>query len=164
MSVMNTETGDSARVVSRLEFMVRWGDSDAAGMTYYVKYFDWFTDGRIAFMQQVGLPYMANIHARGMDMLVTDTACRYRSSLRPEEKAILETTVTALTRTRVSFSYRVLREDETVAAEGVTNHAFVDGNGKPFNIAKRYPDLWEALNAAFGFGSGRETGKEMPSN
>ena len=148
---MKNDLDGNFPVLSRLEFTVRWGDSDAAGVTYYAKYFDWFTDGRIALMQQVGLPYMETVHYRGFDMLVIDAHCYYKASLRPEEKAILETGVTSLSRTRVAFAYRVLREDGATVVEGATTHAFVDRQGKPFNLAKKYPDLWEALCQKLNF-------------
>lgn len=41
----------------RLGLEVGWGDVDAAGIVYYVKYFDWFSDGRVALLKQVNLPY-----------------------------------------------------------------------------------------------------------
>ncbi|MDF9407340.1 MAG: acyl-CoA thioesterase YbgC [Pelotomaculum sp. PtaB.Bin013] len=143
---------DNATV--RVEFTVRWGDCDAAGITYYAKYFDWFTDGRIAFLEKAGLPYMATFHNHGIELVVIDAFCRYRLSLRPVEKVFLETSVASLTRTRITFTYRILKEDNTVAAEGSTNHAFVDERGKPFNLAKKYPELWDELYRTLGEGGG----------
>ncbi|MDD3652859.1 MAG: acyl-CoA thioesterase [Desulfotomaculaceae bacterium] len=147
---MKTGTEHKGSDAVRVEFTVRWGDCDAAGVTYYAKYFDWFTDGRIAFLDQVGLSYMDIFHNQGIELVVIDAFCRYRLSLRPVEKVILETSITSLTRTRITFAYRVLKEDNTVTAEGSTNHAYVDDRGKPFNIAKRYPSLWEELSRKIG--------------
>jgi len=151
---MKTDLEYNSNAAVRMEFTVRWGDCDAAGITYYAKYFEWFTDGRIAFLEKVGLPYMATFHNRGVELVVIDAFCRYRLSLRPVEKVVLETSVTSLTRTRVTFAYRVLKEDNTVAAEGSTNHAFVDERGKPFNLAKRYPELWDEIFRVLGKGGG----------
>lgn len=137
----------------RVAFSVRWGDCDAAGITYYAKYFDWFTDGRMALFDELGLPYTATFHNKGVELVVIDAFCRYRLSLRPEEKVFLETGIAALTRTRVTFSYRIFKEDNTLAAEGSTNHAFVDERGKPFNVAKKYPALWEELERTLGAGA-----------
>ena len=129
-----------------VELTVRWGDCDAAGITYYAKYFDWFTDGRVALLENIGLPYMTTFHNHGIEMVVIDAFCRYRLSLRPMEKIYLEASIASLTRTKVTFNYRVLKEDKSVAAEGSTNHAFVDERGKPFNLAKRIPDLWDEIS------------------
>lgn len=143
---MKTENEYNGYDAVRLEFTVRWGDCDAAGVTYYAKYFDWFTDGRMTFFNKVGLSYMDIFHNQGLELVVIDAFCRYRLSVRPDEKVILETIVTSLTRTRVTFSYRIMKEDNTVAAEGSTNHAYVDERGKPCNIAKKNPGLWEELS------------------
>jgi len=147
---MNTGQEYNGNAAVRVEFTVRWGDCDAAGITYYAKYFDWFTDGRMAVFEKVGLPYMATFHDNGVELVVIDAFCRYRSSLRLAEKAFLEASIASLTRTRITFVYRILREDNTVAAEGSTNHAFVDERGKPFNIAKKYPELWDKLYRTIG--------------
>jgi len=136
----------------QVEFTVRWGDCDAAGITYYAKYFDWFTDGRIALLEKVGLPYMATFHNHGIELVVIDAFCRYRLSLRPVEKVFLETGISSLTRTRITFTYRILKEDNTIAAEGSTNHAFVDERGKPFNLAKKHPELWDEIYRTLGDG------------
>lgn len=149
---MNSGKDYNGNATVRAEFTVRWGDCDAAGITYYVKYFDWFTDGRFAFLEKVGLPYMTTFHNHGIELVVIDAFCRYRLSLRPVEKVFLETGIASLTRTRITFTYRILKEDNTVAAEGSTNHAFVDERGKPFNLAKKYPELWDEIYRTLGEG------------
>ena len=142
---MNTDSDYKGKPAVRIGLTVRWGDCDAAGIAYYVKCFDWFTDGRIALLESVGLPYMSSFHNSGIEIVVVDAFCRYRSSLRPMDKIYLETSIATLARTRITFSYRIFKEDNTVAAEGSTNHAFVDDRGKPFNMAKRNPALWEEV-------------------
>ena len=133
-------------VICRKETEVRWGDCDAAGITYYAKYFDWFSDGRIELFRQVGLPYMADFHQQGIFLVAVEASCRYRHSLKPEEKIVLETRLSKLTRTRLEFKYRIFKkEDGILAAEGTTSHAYVDAQGKPFDIKKKHLLLWEKL-------------------
>lgn len=145
---MNAGQDCANKLTVPVDFTVRWGDCDAAGITYYAKYFDWFTDGRIAFLEKMSLPYMDTFHNHGIELVVIDAFCRYRLSLRPMEKIILETSIASLTRTRITFTYRILKEDRTVAAEGSTNHAFVDERGKPFNLAKKHPAVWDEIYQA----------------
>jgi len=135
--------------VCRLAMKVRWGDCDAAGIVYYAKYFDWFSDGRIELFEQIGLPYRTTFHEAGVELVAIEAACRYKHSLRPEEKILLETCLTGLTRSRLEFCYRVFRqEDGLLAAEGITAHAYVDGRGKPFDVKKRLPALWDKISRA----------------
>ena len=135
--------------VCRLAMKVRWGDCDAAGIVYYIKYFDWFSDGRIELFERIGLPYRTTFHERGIELVAIEAACRYKHSLQPEEKILLETRLTKLTRSRLEFCYQVFRqEDGLLAAEGMTAHAYVDSRGKPFDVKKRHPALWAGINLA----------------
>ena len=130
---------------------VRWGDCDAAGMVYYAKYFDLFTDGRIALLQQIGLPYQQTFQDQGIVVVAVEAICRYRKNLKPEEKYLLTTRLAHLTRSRMVFEYVITKyDDHGVAAEGKTVHAYVDDTGKPFDLKIRRPDLWERLAEAFG--------------
>jgi acyl-CoA thioester hydrolase len=92
---------------------------------------------------------MSTFHRQNINMVALEAGCRYRRSLWPEEVIILETTLVTLTRTRIGFKYTILKKDGAPAAEGFTTHAYVDERGKPFDIKKRHPALWEEMNAAF---------------
>lgn len=128
------------------EMEVRWGDCDAAGIVYYAKYFDLFTDGRVALLKQVGLPYQQFFHEQGIVVVAVEATCRYRKNLKPEEKYILNTRLAHLGRTRMIFEYVITKlEDKTVATEGRTVHTFVNDTGKPFDLKKKRPDLWAQL-------------------
>jgi len=135
--------------VCRMGMKVRWGDCDAAGIVYYARYFDWFSDGRVELFANIGLPYRKTFHEKGIELVAVEASCRYRQSLRPEEEIILETFLTKVTRARLEFRYRVLRrEDGVLTAEGATAHAYVDAEGKPFDVKKRHPLLWEEIGRA----------------
>jgi len=141
-------------IVSRQEMEVRWGDCDAAGIVYYAKFFDWFSDGRVGLLKQVGLPYHANFHEQGIVMVAIEAHCRYRKSMRPEERFVLETRLAELSRSRMTFTYVITRQgDGAVVAEGKTAHAYVDSAGKPFDCQKRYPALWDRLCEIFAAGN-----------
>jgi acyl-CoA thioester hydrolase len=133
-------------ISNQQEMEVRWGDCDAAGIVYHPRYFDLFTDGRVALFKQIGLPYQQTFHEQGIVVVVVEAHCRYHSSLKPEDKYTLTTKLTHLGRTRISFEYVITRADNhAVAVEGKTMHTYVDTQGKPFDLKKRHPDLWEQL-------------------
>jgi len=119
---------------------------------YYVNYFDWFTDARTEFFNQINLPYKEIFYERGILLLIIEAGCKYKYSLRPEEKVVLETWLARLTRTRLEFGYRVKKSAGLVAAEGFTVHAYVDRQGKPFDLKKRFPLLWDRLLHTTTFG------------
>lgn len=134
----------------RLEMEVGWGDCDAAGIAYYTQYFDWFSNGRIQFFKKYGLPYMTIFHRQNINIVALEAGCRYKKSLQPEEIVILETVLTTLSRTRIGFKYKIFKKDGVLAAEGFTNHAYVDERGRPFDLKKRHPALWQEINDIFG--------------
>lgn len=145
----NLEGGGIISNVQKME--IRWGDCDAAGIVYHPRYFDLFTDGRVALFKQIGLPYQQSFHEQGIEVVVVEASCRYHNSLKPEDKYILTTKLTHLGRTRMNFAYVItMPENQTVAVAGKTMHAFVDTQGKPFDLKKRRPDLWEKLEECIG--------------
>lgn len=113
---------------------------------YYARYFDWFTEGRIAFLREQNLSYMDTFHRNGIVAVAIHAHCDYHRALAPEETIAIETALTGLTPTRMTFGYHLYKAPgDTLAAEGETQHAFVDADGRPFNLKKRFPELWERL-------------------
>lgn len=135
---------DSFPVVD-LEMRVTWGDSDPAGISYYARTFDWFTNGRMNFFRSYGFPYMETFHGQGIALINLHADCDYKKMVRPGEKIFIRTSLTDLSRTRMTFTYQVIKEDGPLAEEGKTLHAFTDFDGKPFNLKKRFPVLWEQM-------------------
>ena len=141
---------DADGITNRQELEVRWGDCDAAGIVYYAKYFDLFTDGRVALLKKINIPYQKFFHDQGIVVVAVEATCRYRKSLLPEERYFLSTKLSRLSRSRMVFDYVITSaENEQLVAEGRTVHAFVDSTGKPFDIKKKHPGLWSQLQGNY---------------
>ncbi|MDB5085419.1 MAG: hypothetical protein JWN30_2305 [Bacilli bacterium] len=130
---------------SQMEMMVAWGDCDAAGISYYARAFDWFTNGRMQFLDFYEFPYMETFHSKGISLVCLTADCQYKKMLHPQEKITVRTFLTSLTRTRMTHTYQIFKKDGSLAAEGKTSHAYVDHEGIPFNLKKRFPQLWQKL-------------------
>lgn len=130
---------------SEMNMTVTWGDSDSAGISYYAKTFDWFTNGRLHFLNFYGIPYMETFHHQGIALVCLHADCDYKKMVRPEEHLTVQTLLTELTRTRMTFTYRIFDANEQLVQEGITRLVYTDENGKPFNIEKRNPALWQQL-------------------
>jgi len=135
---------DSFPVVD-FEMRVTWGDSDPAGISYYARTFDWFTNGRMNFFRSYGFPYMETFHDKGIALINLHADCDYKKMVTPGDKIFIRTSLTDFSRTRMTFTYQVLTEDGKLAEEGKTLHAFTDTAGKPFNLSKRFPELWDQM-------------------
>ena len=81
-----------------MEMTVAWGDCDAAGISYYARTFDWFTNARMQLLAAHGFPYMDAFHREGISMVCLTADCKYKKTLRPEEKIAVHASVTELSR------------------------------------------------------------------
>ena len=109
---------------------VRYSETDKMGVAYHGRYLDWFEVGRNEYCRQSGKSYL-EWEADGIMLPVVEAHCRYKSSLRYDDEAEIETRISKLSRVSVEFSYRVINKSTgKLAAEGYTKHAFVDLEGK----------------------------------
>lgn len=135
--------------VSYHKMEIGWGDCDAAGITYYAKYFDWFCDARFKLLRDFGIQYSTWFLNNHISLVVLETGCRYKSLLYLEEPITIKTNLVNLSKTRATFNYTILKTNEEIAASGFTKHAYVNGDGKVCNLEKCQPDLWKKLDSAF---------------
>lgn len=124
---------------------VRYAETDAMGVVYYGRYLEWFEVGRSEFMRVGGFPY-SRLEAEGVFLPVVEVRCRYRRPARYDDLVTVRTAVTAVTPVRLTIVYEIRREGELLA-EGSTEHAFVDAQGRPLNLQRTRPDLWQVLVA-----------------
>jgi acyl-CoA thioester hydrolase len=126
-------------------YRVIYGDTDQMGVVYYANYLRWFEMGRTELLRHIGLPYSA-VEASGVFFPVTEVSCRYHKPARFDDEIVVETTLAALGRATLEFSYRITRKnDARLLAEGATRHACVDRSGK---VAKMTAELETVLKQA----------------
>jgi acyl-CoA thioester hydrolase len=129
----------------RFEIRVRYGDTDQMGFAYYAHYLRWFEIGRAEMLRSLGTSYRA-VEEAGTLLPVVEARCRYLRPARYDELLAIETGVLRLQRASVRFGYRVVRSDGgELLALGMTEHCFLDRDGKPGRPA---PVLAELLRRA----------------
>jgi acyl-CoA thioester hydrolase len=112
------------------------------GVVYYANYLRWFEKGRSELLRQSGIPYVS-IERLGMHFPVTEVSCRYFRSAHYDDLIKIETRLASFRRASLTFTYRVLREDEnTLLASGSSKHACVDDQGRILRIPN---DLMKTL-------------------
>jgi len=132
---------------SEMEMYVTWGDCDAAGISYYARNFDWFTNGRLHFFREHGFPYMTKLHENNIFLVCISANCQYKKMLYPDEKITVRTYLKSFSRAKMTFLYEVIKQTGEIAAEGSTVHAFADQSGHAFDMKKRFPELWSEMNS-----------------
>lgn len=117
-------------------YRVIYGDTDQMGVVYYANYLRWFEMGRTELLRQIGAAYSA-VEEAGFFFPVTEVSCRYLKPARFDDEITVETTLTALGRATLDFSYKITRKnDGQTLAEGWTRHACVDGKRKLAKISQ----------------------------
>lgn len=125
----------------RFPFRVRYGDTDQMGMAYYANYLRWFEVGRAEMLRSLGSSYRA-VEEAGIRLPVLEARCRYLRPARYDDALVVETGILALRRAAVTFGYRVrLAEDDTLLAHGITEHCYLDPNGKPVRPPAWFQEL-----------------------
>ena len=120
---------------------VIFGDTDAAGIVYYGNYLRWFEVGRAELMRRKGFSYLDTME-RGVLLPVIEAGARYHASARYDDELRIHAGVRDVRGVRLTFGYRIDREDGTRLVTGHTVHAFTGRDGRPV----RPPPEFRALS------------------
>lgn len=133
---------------SSTNLKVRYAETDQMGIVHHSNYYVYFEAAREDFIQGAGISYR-DMEEQGIMMPLVETQCRYMEGAKYADKLIIETTIDELSPAKVALQYSVIREaDHKVLAKGKTIQTFVDSKSfRIINIKKKYPDIWEKLEA-----------------
>ncbi len=122
---------------------VRWAECDAAGIIYHARVFDWFSEGRIAWLNDHQLSYYELLRPHGVELLVKSATAAFHHALRHGDPVRLRISMETLTPTRVSFRYWMAApaNPDVTALEGLTEHAFVVDN-RARRLDRMFPDIF----------------------
>ena len=114
-------------------------------VVYHTHYFVWFELGRTELMRELGCPYAALEDEQGVFFPLREVQARYRAPARYDQVLDVHTTLSSVGAAKVRFDYRVCRQDDgKLLVTGFTEHAAVDGRGRPVRLPE---DLRERLLA-----------------
>jgi acyl-CoA thioester hydrolase len=129
---------------SRYVVRVRFGETDLMGIVHHGSYLAYCEAGRVEYMHRRGVEYLKWAES-GLHLPVVEAHLRYRRTARFDERLVVDTKMTALTRVTVRFDYRISREaDSELVAEGYTLLACVGDDHTPKRIP---PEVREILSA-----------------
>jgi acyl-CoA thioester hydrolase len=119
---------------SRYVVRVRFGETDLMGIVHHGSYLSYFEAGRVEYMHRRGVEYLEWAKS-GLHLPVVEAHVRYKKTARFDERLVVDTRLSALTRVTVQFDYRVGREPrDEVVAEGYTLLACVGDDHLPKRI------------------------------
>ena len=113
------------------QIRVRFADTDAMGIVYHGRYFEWFEAARTEMMRAMGMSYH-ELTQKGIALPVIEVACRYRIPVRYDDRIRILTVLDEVSKTRIRIRYCILGEqDDSVRAEGNSHHCFTGKHGGP---------------------------------
>lgn len=111
-------------MVTRVTHKVNFYDTDAMAVVHHSNYIRWFEIGRVEFLREAGIT-LNEMMDDGYVFPITEVSAKYVNSARFDDVLIIETTPTALTKAKMAFDYRILREcDGTLLVTGHTQNVF----------------------------------------
>lgn len=125
-----------------LEHRVSYGETDAMQVLYHAEYLHIFERSRNAYIRHCGVSYK-EVEAKGIFLPVRRAECRYRAPARYDDLIRVRAGVSAWKRASLVFVYEIYNEDKSlIHATGLTEHAVVDGRGKPVRIPEWFADIF----------------------
>jgi len=112
-------------ITGKVEYRVRYADTDQMGVVYYGHYGRLYEIGRSEMVREMGFPYI-ELEKKGIVMPVYSVEARYRAVLRYDELITIETTLEQLPAARIEFMHRIFGEDGTLAHEARVVLVFMD--------------------------------------
>ena len=124
------------------EVRVRYAETDQMGIVHHSNYLVWFETGRSDLCRARGFSYKEMETEADALMVVAETYVRHLSPAYYEDVLTIRVRITELRSRTLRFSYEVFRaSDETLIAEGETNHVVTDSKKN----VKRIPDHYQRL-------------------
>lgn len=149
---------DPAR--GRVEFRVRYAETDQMGRAHHSHYLAWCELGRTALMRERGVPY-GDLERRGVLLPVTRAELEYRRGARFDDVVSVETVVERVRSRAVAFRYRIARvEDGALLARARTELVCTDQAGRPRRLPEAVRTVLGSGTDAFVTGSRRRDGRD----
>jgi len=121
-----------------VDIRIYYEDTDCGGVVYYANYLKYFERARTHYLEERGFSVVGFLK-EGTQFLVVHAEVDYRSPARYGETLTVETTVTQIGRTSVTFAH-VIREraSQRVVVEGSAKLVTVDLQGKVKRLDKSF--------------------------
>ncbi|MGN1049224.1 MAG: acyl-CoA thioesterase [Selenomonadaceae bacterium] len=120
---------------------VNFYDTDAMAVVHHSNYIRWFEIGRVEFLREAGIT-LGELMDDGYLFPIVDVSAKYLNPAYFDDQLIIETIPTALTKAKMAFDYRILREkDGIVLVTGHTQNVFTcRATGKITRLPDKYYD------------------------
>ena len=125
--------------------IAQYHETDQMGIIHHSNYVKWMEEARIAFLENVGMPYRA-MEENGLVSPVVAVSVSYKSPVRFSDKVEIAVRLSAYSGVRLSFQYTFTnRTTGAVAAAATSEHCFLK-DGRVVSVRKSFPETDAHLN------------------
>jgi len=135
-----TKMKDDKKIAKHIH-KVQYYETDQMQVVHHSNYLRFYEEARTAFMEKIGLGYDM-LEKNGIIIPVTAISCQYLGAAVYPHELEIRSKITKYTGVRMTVEYEVydLVTDKLIN-QGITQHAFVDKEFKPFAMQRNYPEL-----------------------
>ncbi|MFB1080988.1 acyl-CoA thioesterase [Jeotgalibacillus sp. JSM ZJ347] len=131
-------------LTAKKEVEVRYAETDQMGVVYHANYLVWMEIGRTSLIETMGFKY-SDMEDEGILAPVMDINISYKSPAKYGDVVTIHTWMEHYDGLRTHYGYKILLEDGTIAASGLSKHVCVKKeNFRPVSVRKYFPAWHEA--------------------
>ena len=109
-------------------------------VVHHANYIRWFEIGRVEYLRSIGI-ILTDMMSDGLLFPITKIDAQFHAPAHFDDILEIETTATALTKAKMEFEYRILRDD-TVLVTGHSQNVFTNKEtGKITRLPDKYYNL-----------------------
>ena len=124
---------------------VQYYETDKMQITHHSNYIRWMEEARVAFLKDIGWDY-SRLENEGVFSPVVSVDCRYKSSTTFADEVEILIGVKEFKGVRLVIGYEMRKQDNTVVCEAVSEHCFLNSQGRPIRLKKEKPEFYDALS------------------
>ena len=115
------------------------------GIIHHSNYIRWMEEARIAYMDEMDFPYK-KVEAAGIISPVLFVNCEYKSMTHFGDRVAIEVKLASFKGVKYEIAYTMRdMESREVRAVAISGHCFLKKDGRPANIKKELPLLYETM-------------------
>ena len=122
---------------------VRYYETDQMGIVHHSNYIRYFECGRMAMLEEVGLP-MHKIEDAGVMMPITEVECRYRVPAKLGDKLRVVTMINEMPRARLTVHTEIYNQNDQLLSTGSVTMGFIDAvTRRPIRCPQMLVDIFK---------------------
>ena len=123
---------------------VQYYETDKMGITHHSNYIRWMEEARVDFLAKAGWDY-GRLEEMGIISAVVNVTCDYKRPTAFSDDVTIRASIVEFRGFSLKFAYEMTGVDGVTVCTGTTSHAFLNADGRPVNLKRTNPELFEAF-------------------